>query len=552
MKTFFSVLAVAAATASASCPNMCSGHGSCNSDDACDCWQGWQGYDCSLRECPYVESWASDHVESAHFYAECAGKGLCDRSTGLCQCFDGYEGRGCERSSCPNDCSGHGKCRLLSDLPEYAHGKLAAGSWSAYTWDEKAITACICDGGYMGPDCSERMCPHGDDPMTVCEQGDVEQVQRVRFHIAGDDASGDILENMLSSATAANTHSLLENGQFALRFKTTGGEVLYTQAIDGLFDTTGGAAATVAGNIESALESLPNFAVKAVTVTHDDTTGTPNQSLDFQGTAFRQQFYVTFNHVSNGNSYGEQNLLQCPHERTFNGITTFGCGAAGCQPKVLQPRVVSTAKSVGTGTNFAVETTAGASVAFSPQSVLTCPRGMTCTGAGTNEQQGFIIALFADDASGATHVWVYGDGKAVPFTNADPGWDVSSWEKTQDLAAGDGAVYYGKLADFPTVGSKKEIDISAIMPDTQLWVDPAITTTEGDNVAFELGFTTATCEEVVDVTTDATVDAEVGYLNLDVENIECSGRGLCDRSSGQCKCFQGYHGLSCGSLTVLV
>lgn len=29
------------------------------------------------------------------------------------------------------------------------------------------------------------------------------------------------------------------------------------------------------------------------------------------------------------------------------------------------------------------------------------------------------------------------------------------------------------------------------------------------------------------------------------EDIECSGRGLCDRSSGLCKCFGGYYGVAC-------
>jgi EGF-like domain len=37
----------------------------------------------------------------------------------------------------------------------------------AYTqWDAKQLTACVCDMGYTGNDCTMRMCPKGDDPLT--------------------------------------------------------------------------------------------------------------------------------------------------------------------------------------------------------------------------------------------------------------------------------------------------------------------------------------------------------------------------------------------------
>jgi hypothetical protein len=43
--------------------------------------------------------WAAQ-ADEAHFYAECSGKGLCDRAAGVCKCFDGYEGGACQRSEC--------------------------------------------------------------------------------------------------------------------------------------------------------------------------------------------------------------------------------------------------------------------------------------------------------------------------------------------------------------------------------------------------------------------------------------------------------------------
>lgn len=36
----------------------------------------------------------------AHFYAECSGKGACQRDTGICQCYPGYTGAACQRCEC--------------------------------------------------------------------------------------------------------------------------------------------------------------------------------------------------------------------------------------------------------------------------------------------------------------------------------------------------------------------------------------------------------------------------------------------------------------------
>jgi len=33
-------------------------------------------------------------------------------------------------------------------------------------WDQDMAQACVCDPGFSGPDCSQRECPRGDDPLT--------------------------------------------------------------------------------------------------------------------------------------------------------------------------------------------------------------------------------------------------------------------------------------------------------------------------------------------------------------------------------------------------
>lgn len=33
-------------------------------------------------------------------------------------------------------------------------------------WDSKKIQGCLCDPHFAGYDCSEQICPNGDDPLT--------------------------------------------------------------------------------------------------------------------------------------------------------------------------------------------------------------------------------------------------------------------------------------------------------------------------------------------------------------------------------------------------
>lgn len=103
------------------------------------------------------ESWAE-----AHFYAECSGKGTCNRDSGLCECAGGYTGEGCTRVSCPSStteqCSGHGTCERISD-DDALHDRYRS-------WDKSKTQHCICDPGFTGIACDMRMCPSGNDPIT--------------------------------------------------------------------------------------------------------------------------------------------------------------------------------------------------------------------------------------------------------------------------------------------------------------------------------------------------------------------------------------------------
>mmetsp|Transcript_8611 Transcript_8611/g.14308 ORF Transcript_8611/g.14308 Transcript_8611/m.14308 type:complete len:741 (-) Transcript_8611:146-2368(-) len=191
----------------AECPNACSAHGKCGAYDMCLCYRNWMANDCSERICqfglahvdtpkgdldassgfltgpdttvvqndfvyPYgtteqypatVDADGNVLTNTAHEYRECSNKGICDRQSGTCSCFEGYEGSACQRASCPVNsegvCSGHGTCESIKEIA-------ARDFNNQYSlWDEDVTMGCVCDGGYTGADCSERICKYGPDPL---------------------------------------------------------------------------------------------------------------------------------------------------------------------------------------------------------------------------------------------------------------------------------------------------------------------------------------------------------------------------------------------------
>ena len=275
-------LAVAVGFASATCPNLCNGHGQCGDSDRCECFGNWQGADCSERVCNYGLAWvdAPSATDTAHWYAECSNKGVCDRSTGLCECYEGYTGKGCRRSTCPNDCSGHGTCYYIEQLSsldsKYVVNYDSMQTMS--TWDASKIQACVCDPYYEGTDCSLRQCPRGDNILTL---NDVSTVQTITI--------------------VDGTDSADPTGEITITFTDLYGGVWTTRPITYL-GTSADATA-----VSEALQALPNQVVESVTCVHAVVTAGETLTCTFDS----------------DHNAGVQNLMV---------VNTGGCKRAGCSP----------------------------------------------------------------------------------------------------------------------------------------------------------------------------------------------------------------------------
>jgi len=296
-RLFAVVYAFLLAYVTANCDNACSGHGTCMTNDVCNCYDNWgvglshDTGDCSERICPYELAWVDVPDDSGNFhkYAECAGRGICDRATGECQCFDGYEGKACARTSCPNDCSGHGTCEYIENMPyevasyvtvdqaiflnSAGYGIGAKGtqveqslSTPYYSWDAGKTRGCVCDATYGDVDCSKRLCPYGTDVLDVrmdLNAAAKYQVQELVF-VANDqnweDSTG--ASTGISQFSAGIYSPGMKSQTFALTFRSRLNETFTTIPI--VFDPVD--LNDFVHDIQVALLSLPNRVIDGITV----------------------------------------------------------------------------------------------------------------------------------------------------------------------------------------------------------------------------------------------------------------------------------------------
>ena len=176
--------------------------------------------------------------------------------------------------------------------------------FTEYTWDAGRARACVCDAGWTGLACDQRMCPMGNDILDVMPGFDensntglpgygneVAQVQTITLF----DAQGD--------------KSNFASKSFAIRFTSKMNETFVTQPI--MWDLSDSILETY---IETALKELPNKVIDDVSVSVDSSNGSNGVII-----------HISFN----GNSVqGKQYKLELLVEACQEGCTPRITGLA--------------------------------------------------------------------------------------------------------------------------------------------------------------------------------------------------------------------------------
>jgi hypothetical protein len=211
--------------------------------------------------------------------------------------------------TCPSDCSGHGTCEYIEELPVFGASMAVASVAVDTLWDNHKTMACLCDPGYIGIDCSRRMCPKANDVMDE-RLGDYvtykAQVQNITLYASGIYGNGS--ESSLGEFFG---HT------FALTFKSKLNESFTTIPIMVEFkNSTAESELSLAAATAVALMALPNKVITHVEVT---------ARFGFDHWPGVSVAFLNLNVKFDGSStMGPQNLLE---------LLTTPCGA-GCTPQI--------------------------------------------------------------------------------------------------------------------------------------------------------------------------------------------------------------------------
>merc|ERR1712167_76829 len=463
----------------------------------------------------------------------------------------------------------------------------------------KATRYCKCDPYYYGNDCSLRMCPRGNDPLTkmvpnmlganIEERNEVQTVtisaantyandKGVYVGLAGSftltytDAygqpwttrpirvktklTGDKLSSSGSVITDTGARLNLFQRHDTVKFSTSS-TLAVVKAATANTITAQGTVGTVNENaanyivlanpdtgevgVQRALMELPNQVI-------------PSIQVDEIITSTSNVFRITFSDAANS---GDQHMLQCKVD---------ACTHDGCQPRsdgvkgLFQVDAALHADDNGGADTLHPETDG------LYENIPTSDTLMSGTD-GTNVIT-FTGKLSGDDIA-STGAFGTTKPTSVLFFNTFSGDDLgqSTAINQVELAFSDTDV------DGMTLGTD-----TGIAGNIAYWKDIAHGLSVGDMVHIKHASTTAFdgVAKVIEVSGTGdnvvtTFDRDIGQSDVTAylttvtaspctveettkgtsELLECSGRGLCDDSTGACECFEGYTDEDCSKQTVL-
>jgi hypothetical protein len=361
---------------------------------------------------------------------------------------------------------------------------------------------CVCDAGYTGADCSQRTCPFGDDPESVCNN-EKRQIQRVLIDF----------KKIPGGADADAANSLNANDELALSFTAKDGKTYYAPTVGDIWPASAAAADVTAGKLAKALKSLPQFAVSDVKVTAGATggasmyydvefSGASQANMNFQGWDVLTQAATS----ASGNTVsGDQALMKCLVQ---DDNIVGGCTEAGCRPVQKQPRLVSVTAN---GLDDYIEFNAG-SILEQPYTYGTQTFDSYLEW-GVTAQITFYYNAITGDSYYSAAFQVYGQTATLAVATAP----VPPKGLRKNVPIGYGL--HINFKDFETANAGSVLT-------------PAVY-----SVSWRLPKCTVSAQQKADT---------------DYESFECSNRGVCDRKAGQCVCFNGYAGYNCGQQTIML
>lgn len=550
--------------------------------------------------------------EEAHFDMECSNAGLCDRELGQCTCFDGFEGSACDRSTCPggNYCNGNGRCMTISQL--VTENNRETGSTTTYTfWDADHMRACQCDPGFTGIGCDEMRCPLGDDPMTKTHQ--IPETQRVRIYSNRDYSSTDALD-VTTTTGLAGTFTLTYKNLFGQSFTTDPIDVVHydgSTAAEAVADDVEAALEALpnshipsvdvtAGYCEEALPgSFTAWATGSVAtssngircpgidadkvVALDDT---PTTILYFPGSSgsagddvssasfsaeygctqivnpFCIELQITFSDKANT---GDLNLLTVDVTSvTDDGKTNDQYAATYISAEVVKTWDMTTSSAtnafVPSNTHYAPATYDGSTGTVTTFDAIDITSGTItlATGPLYAFPAGATVELLCYDGSST----IYNMGKYVLSSTIDGGSGTSvavTFEssindpKTRCSTANGGALklvtaYVSTDAKLDTLYTPLYMTYGLQLSGSD--IDSTVASIVTYDTTNEIGYLLMTDTITSPAYTSGTVALKAQATGT-MEADECSGRGLCDSSTGLCTCFKGYSGERCDTQNAL-